>query len=64
MGQDGPASLVTDQFANKILKCYYRLVRAKMEPQERYDNMFFLTPTGTPYKQVYRRISAELKKHD
>ena len=49
MGQDGPASLVTDQFANKILKCYYRLVRAKMEPQEKYDNMFFLTPTGTPY---------------
>ena len=55
-GPQGRARLVLTREKEAILDCYKRLVRAHIMPSKGCEELFFLTPNGNRYTQVYRKI--------
>ena len=55
-GPQGRAQLVVSKSSEDLLQNYYTLVRTKVTPAEGCESLFFLTPQGKQYQQVYRKI--------
>ena len=55
-GPQGRAQLVVSESTERLLLNYYTLVRNKVTPVEGCESLFFLTPQGKQYQQVYRKI--------
>lgn len=55
-GPQGRAILVISPSTEKILVAYKTLVRDHLQPVSGCENIFFLTPSGSMYTQVYRKI--------
>ena len=60
-GPQGIAQLVTTPKGENLLLQYYTLARAKIMPKPGCDQLFFLTPCGGRYNQVYRKICESIK---
>ena len=55
-GPQGRAQLVVSKSTEDLLQNYYTFVRSRVIPAEGCESLFFLTPQGKQYKQVYRKI--------
>jgi len=60
-GPQGRAILVIPQSAENILKQYKILIRDHLTPATGCDKLFFLTPYGSMYTQVYRKICEAIR---
>ena len=60
-GPQGVAQLVTSLEGEELLLQYYTLARKKITPKPGCHGLFFLTPNGSRYTQVYRKICESIK---
>ena len=60
-GPQGHAILVISPSTEEILVAYQLLIRDHIIPLSDFKDLFFLTPSGTMYTQVYRKICEALK---
>ena len=60
-GPQGRAILVISPMTEEILAAYKTSIRDHITPISGCENAFFLTPSGSMYTQVYRKIREAVK---
>ena len=55
-GPQGIAEVVINKTVEQLMESYFKYVRQRLQPDNNVSHLYFLTPTGRRYTQVFRKM--------